>query len=469
MEQLRAIQVELKQLKEMLPPDDRMVIEVMEHLVVGFRSLCNWVRSSLDGDTHADRFLNAARAQAIVASEHLSSNRFPLFAEAARKAISLMENVSDLRELKSIALQIQHIPVPAFELAVDRPWGPPQLGNDATPEAPMRSEGPFVIKVMFEIDHNPWSAPQILLANTIYDLNARVTVPKWPTGADELLIDYIATLDPAHYKISPLRIVRPEADTACEFNLAGHAEFPIAQSILSEPISIQVRATFLSSVDPEMHLPTTVVGYYQLRVYVSDMEHTPLLARYRSIDARNLEIITELRRSLPNLDPEHLHDFVDALGAVTNYLGISLQEARYQEGNVIRESDFQKHLLHHMRTKLGQDVQEAPRQGGGPTDIQYRSVTIELKVEKDVSDRRKMIERYLAQPTQYSSAGGAQLGILCILDLTEKHSPPASPQNQITLETPALHGFEESNAPFPTKAAVVVIDGNLRLPSSYSR
>ena len=133
------------------------------------------------------------------------------------------------------------------------------------------------------------------------------------------------------------------------------------------------------------------------------------------------------------------------------------------------ESQFQQEILHRLRARLGEDVTEAPRQGGGPTDIKYRSVTIELKVEGKISDRRKIVEKYFSQITQYSSADGAQLGILCILDLTTKELPSATPKNQISLETPPLHGFPNNSAPFPTKIAALFVDGNLKLPSEYSR
>jgi hypothetical protein len=112
--------------------------------------------------------------------------------------------------------------------------------------------------------------------------------------------------------------------------------------------------------------------------------------------------------------------------------------------------------------QLGEDVQEWPRQGGGPSDIRYRSVTLKLKVENKIKNQARMINKYVAQPTQYSSASGAQLGILCILDQTSKDEPPASPQNNIMLVTPPVHGFDNGMAPFPTKIAAVVIDGNLR-------
>jgi hypothetical protein len=469
-EQLHPVLIELQELQGQLSPNDNAVIEVMEHLVTGFVKLCNWAQASVEGQANSERFLEAAHGQAVMASECVPSNQFPVFSEAAQKAISLLQNISDLRQVRDVASYLQRIPIPVFQLEVVHPWRPVELSNDATESrASLQHQGPFVIKAMFDVDRKPWSTPQILLAGIIYDLDARLTTPEWPDEANYLLIDYVTTLHPDHYRISPLQIERPKDDTTREFSTSGHIEFPVAQSLLGEPIVIRVRATFLSTSNPEVQIPATIVGYHELRVKVSDKTRTPLLARYRSIDARNYEMIEGINRSVTGLDQQHLADFVEALGAVTNYLGFSLQQAHYGEGLVIKEQDFQGDLLRHLRTLLGEDVQEAPKQGGGPTDIQYRTVTIELKVEKEISDRRKMAEKYVGQTTQYSSAGGAQLGILCILDLTEKHSPPASPQNQITLETPHLHGFDESEAPFPTKIAMVVVDGNLRWPSNYSR
>jgi hypothetical protein len=230
---------------------------------------------------------------------------------------------------------------------------------------------------------------------------------------------------------------------------------------------VLVRAAF-SSPDGK-DVPANVVGYNELGAKVSDETRTPLLSGYRSIDQRTAEIIVEVDRELPNLDPEHRADFIAALSGVVNYLGLCLQQAKYKQGVSVSEAEFQADLLYHLRARLGEDVQEAPKQGGGPTDVQYRSVTVELKVEKKLGDRQKVVEKYITQPSQYSAAGGAQLGILCVLDLTEKHETPANPKNQITLETPPVHGFDPEEVQYPTKIAAVIIDGNLRLPSSYSR
>jgi hypothetical protein len=69
-----------------------------------------------------------------------------------------------------------------------------------------------------------------------------------------------------------------------------------------------------------------------------------------------------------------------------------------------------------MRMRLGEDVQEHGHQGGGITDVRYRGVIVELKVEKDTGDRSTISEKYAAQPTQYQGSEARQVSILLVLD-----------------------------------------------------
>jgi hypothetical protein len=330
------------------------------------------------------------------------------------------------------------------------------------------TEEPSVIKAVFEFEHRPWRTPQLLRANTIYDFSVRVTIPHFPKNCNYLQIDYVSTLAPQDYHITPLKIYKATASDVTEFEVQGHAEFRTAQSVLSAPIHVLVRAIFLSSTDESIRVPATIVGYRHLPVKVSDPSRTWLLSKYPSIEARIAEVVEEITSSCPNLDLQHRDDFINLLAAVTNHMGRNLQRPIYKEGALIKEAEFQTRILDDLRMQLGEDVQEAPRQAGGPVDIRYRTVTIELKVENRIKSRDRMIAKYVAQPTQYSSASGAQLGLLCILDQTKKDEPFAPSQNNIIVATPVVHGFS-NGAPYPTKIVAVIIDGNLRLSSNYTR
>lgn len=467
---LEEVVSELQSWRDQLPANDQTVVELLEKLVSTLIHLCKWVQHSLSGDLQPERFLNAAKGHASIAEESLSQAGFPLFANNARQVINTIKAVDQLDDVKAVVASIGRLSIPILYLKEDRArWGITRPTEDEPAPVDPKSEGPFVIKVMFDIERQPWSNQQVLLTETLYDLHAKITIPIWPTAADHLLIDYISTLSLEQYRITNLRIDRPKNDRPSEFECTGHIEFLTPQNFLSEPVVIRVRATFLSASGGIQGTPATIIGYHQLRARISDKAHRQMFSGYKAIDARIQEIVNEINQSIPIVSPGHLSDFVAALSAITNYMGINLQQALYKEGTDVSEAEFQNKLLYHLRLWLGEEVFEAPRQAGGPVDIRYRSVTIELKVEDKISDRRKMIEKYCAQPVQYSSGSGAQLGILCILDQTDKRNPPASPQNQISLETPPVHGYPQGDAPYPTKIAAVIIDGKLRLPSSYSR
>jgi hypothetical protein len=121
-----------------------------------------------------------------------------------------------------------------------------------------------------------------------------------------------------------------------------------------------------------------------------------------------------------------------------------------------------------MRGLLGEDVREEETLAGGRLDLKYRRIVIELKVEHTTKDREVLRRKYTEQPAQYA-APSIPLGIVCILDITEKIHPPSNIANNITLESPTVHGFENSPPVYPTKIAIVIIDGNLKLPSEYSK
>ena len=74
---------------------------------------------------------------------------------------------------------------------------------------------------------------------------------------------------------------------------------------------------------------------------------------------------------------------------------------------------------------------------------------------------------YLGQPTDYAADTGSQLSILVVLDMTPKKTPPGALENYLGWMKPALIGRD--NPSFPSLVGVIIINGNLGVPSSYSR
>jgi hypothetical protein len=465
-DELAMVAKEIAALKPSLPDDENLALGVVQELVSGFERLCRWAIGRRAAASDAQLQLDAAKEHAAVALERAAQLSLTRLRDASRSAATAILAVTDTNGLSSVAQALARVPIPPLVAVRLRDSTDHELGKDSQI---ITSEGPFVVRVMLLVDGKAAANPHLLNAGTVYDLHLEAVIPAWPSEADQLVLDFVTTLPSDNYRVSSFEITRPPEQHSNSTQIGtGQVEFPVAQSLLSQPIVMQMRASFLDSKNPAYSRAATVIGYHQLRMRISDPIGTPLLSRYRSLDSRIVALLDELR-VIPGVSEAHLEDFVAALAAVSNYMGICAQQAVYRAGQAIKESEFQRDLLIHLRREFGEDVQEAPRQAGGITDIRYRTVTIELKVEDNVSDREKMFEGYMNQPTQYTSGTAAQLGILCVLDVTEKLLPPAPPQNNIRLLRPTLHGFSESDPPFPVLIAAVIIDGNLRSPSNYSR
>lgn len=117
--------------------------------------------------------------------------------------------------------------------------------------------------------------------------------------------------------------------------------------------------------------------------------------------------------------------------------------------------------------ELGGRVERGSPLALGFLDVRHDGITAELKVERKTPVTRERATRYIGQPTQYAGADGARLSILCVLDMSPKASPIGTLENYLWPLQPALHGLTNPEA--PSIVTVVVINGSLPPPSSWSR
>ena len=324
-----------------------------------------------------------------------------------------------------------------------------------------------LVKLDFALDEQPLATPQTIQSGRQYGLRVRAQVIRCPADQRVLQLQYITTMSASDYWITPFVLEMPGQELRATAEGSGQLIIRTSQSTLSPPALFKVRARF---ANPEQSTATVaeVIGYNELRLRALDQASLPLLTRYPMMDVQIPRIVTEVQTSLPDLPPNELDDFVDCLVFLGKYCAMVQQTAVFKREKVDEKREFQQHLLQHMRMALGEEVREEETLSGGRLDLRYRRLVIELKVETAIKDREELRKKYTEQPTQYA-ASSIPLGITCILDMTQKTYPPSNIANNITLETPIVHGFENLPPAYPTKSAVVIIDGNLRLPSEYSK
>jgi hypothetical protein len=144
-------------------------------------------------------------------------------------------------------------------------------------------------------------------------------------------------------------------------------------------------------------------------------------------------------------------------------------EKRYKRGQRVRERDFHDDLHERLLKdpELGGRVERNEPLALGYLDVRHDGITAELKVERQVAVTQERAPKYMGQPTQYAAADGARLSILGILDMSPKAMPVGTPENYLWQIEPGLHGLTNPEA--PSLVTVVVINGNLPAPSSWSR
>ena len=325
-----------------------------------------------------------------------------------------------------------------------------------------------MLRVIVFLDHAPVASPQFLKSNILYPLVFRIRGLTWPSDAVRLRLDLLTTCPQNEFSVSNFTLDKPHCikDGEYQGELVGQIRFNSRQSSFLDDLVFTVRSAFETSTGDFTEIP--VIGHNELRLRVVNEDLHPLMTGNRRLDQHIEKLVTKLLSNHPKIQDE-LPDLLKMLQALSRLLATYAQEAIYKGESEVPESEFQKTVLRDLRNLLGQDVQEHPSQAGGVTDIRYRGVVVELKVEDKNGDREYLSKKYAGQATQYAGVEARQVSILLVLDLTTKDKPPSDIRNDIILTDVETHGGDDRAKEFPSKTFVFVINGNMKSPSTYSR
>jgi len=325
-----------------------------------------------------------------------------------------------------------------------------------------------LLRLIVFIDHIPIASPQLLKPGILYQLVFRVRGLGWPDNASCLRLNLLTTCPQNAFSVSEFVLAPPHCIKNDEYcgELVGQIVFNFEQSNLLDDLIFTISGAFETLDGGFKEIP--IIGHNVLRLKVVNENKHPLMTGNRQMDRHIEELVTKLCTDCPKIH-EELPDLLKMLEALTRLLTIYAQRAIYKGESNVPESEFQATVLRDLGLLLGQDVQEHPSQAGGITDIKYRGVIVELKVETKNGDRKYISNKYTAQTVQYAGVEARQVSILLVLDLTSKDKPPCDIRNDIILTDVETHGGSDEVKEFPSKAFIFVINGNLKSPSVYSR
>jgi hypothetical protein len=329
-----------------------------------------------------------------------------------------------------------------------------------------RAAAPPVAVVLAYIDNRLVTGPQVLRPGTLYTLRLDVRTGAWPDWADRLDAEIVSHLNSAEAQTPTFTWRRPHPDGN---SLVGEGTLILRFGLLAgqpaPPFLVSLCFRGQENGEPKQQV-CDVAGHRELRLRPFDASRDALTS-YRVVDERLLELYERLHGA--GYDEEHVQAFCRLLTAVCR-AGLSMTwEKRYKRGERVTERDFHNDL--HSRLledpELGGRVQRNEPLALGYLDIGHDRITAELKVERQLPVTEERAPKYMGQPTQYAAADGASLSILCILDMSPKERPVGTPENYLWQIQPALHGLTNPEA--PSLVTVVVVNGSLPVPSSWSR
>ena len=335
--------------------------------------------------------------------------------------------------------------------------------QSARPPTSAREPEPLALCTI-SLQDEPITHALAIRPNVVHTVGVRARLTQWPAWADELRIEFLSVLQQPSQLAAPVwRLPKParDADGYWTVHTDGALSFSVAQPLGEAPVSLRLAVHLIGDGRTE-HV--ACVGYEALQLHVTDPS-AGTMSGQTQLDERLLRIF-ESTDAGPYPEDEKL-SFRRMLIGIARVAASMHVRRDYASGTTVSEDVFHRDLLKQldMQPELTGRVWDGRRQGGGPTDLVHDNINAELKVEKNTTATLENAHRFLGQPTQYAASSGAQLAILCVLDMTEKKSPVGVVGNYIGLIEPGLHGL--TDPAYASRVAVVIINGNLPLPSDW--
>lgn len=343
-------------------------------------------------------------------------------------------------------------------------------GAPLTTRAPMRQPeaepDKSIAVAMISIDDRLLTGTAVLRPDTIYTLQVELQVDEWPDWATQLDFELVGGLGPTDMQMPAMKWMRPanfEGTLRAEGTLLLHFALPSGRP--APPFA--ATASWSGVVDEQMRVERLdITGHGQIRLRPFDAARDTL-TDIDVIDEKLLELYSSLFAS--GYPDDEIQAFCRLFTAVCRAGFQYTWDKRFRRGTRVTERQFHNDLYADL---LADPALEGRVDRGSPLalgflDIRHDRITAELKVERKVAVTKGSAPKYMGQATQYASADGRHLSILAILDMSPKESPVGTPENYLFTLVPALHGLDNPEA--PSLVAVAVVNGNMPVPSSWSR
>ena len=416
-----------------------------------FLHLAEWKHAIRNAEPDAQRFLTSAKLKASEVDKSLS------FAADERLDAFLhqIEGLKKVDELTAIQdhMKLWTLPILLFANVRNQGFGGTFNGTSKEPEKLETT----VAFLKFDIDGEPAKQWNYLKPGTAYDLTIEVRVSNWPKGASFLSLSPV-TIDIHEQGWLPnFKFEKPDGNEPFTFTGTKRAVLEVAHSFGSRPYEFLYAAEFDIT---NSYQDVAIVGHRRLLLEGSDVASHPLTG-FSNVDKHLLSIRNKLR-NFPGLHSDDIANTMIVLGGLGNIAAQALKEGMFESGT--SEQQFQNKATEMLRSRsdIGEDLQGHPEAAGGITDLTFRDIPIELKVENSKVMFPKDFSKFFNQTAAYAVGLGKQVAVLSILETTKKSAPIGIIEDDIEV---FIHQVGKS----PIAIVVAVVRGGFPTPSSYSK
>ena len=420
-----------------------------------FVLLAEWKHAIRNAEPDAQRFLSSAKLKASEVDKSLS------FATDERLGAFLdqVESLKSVHELTAIQDQLKQwtLPLLLFVNRQDRGLGGLRgsVFNGSSEETEKLETTVAFLK--FDIDGEPAKHWNYLKPGTYYDLTIEVRVSNWPKGASALSLTPISVNIRERDWLPSFRFEKPKGDGPFILTGTGRAVLEVAHSFGSRPYEFLYTVEF---DDTSNCRDVAIVGHRRLVLEGSDVVSNPLTG-FSNVDRHLLKVRDRLR-AFPGLHLDDVDNTMIVLGGLGNIAAQALKQGLFEART--SEKQFQNKVSEMLRNRndIGEHLQGHPAAAGGLTDLTFRDIPIELKVENSKVLFPKDFSKFFDQTAAYAIGLGKRIGVLSVLEASPKSAPVGVVEDDIEV-------FVHQTGQSSIVVVVVVIRGGFPKPSSYSR
>ena len=251
---------------------------------------------------------------------------------------------------------------------------------------------------------------------------------------------------------------KPEGNGPFSFTGTGRAVLEIAHSFGSRPYEFLYAAEF---DEISNYKSVEIVGHRRLLLEGTDVKSNPRTG-FSHVDQHLLKIRNRMRE-FPGLNSDDIANAMTVLEGLGNITAQALKGGTFEAN--MSEKQFQTKISELLRNRsdVGEYLESHLEASGGITDLTFKGIPIELKIEKSKMLFAKDFTNYFDQTASYSIALGKKVGILSVLECTQKKTTP------VGVIEDDIDFFIHQTGQSVIAIIVVVIRGGLPKPSSYSR